>query len=77
MCGLLYLDDDYLMTEGIIMIGSFGNAGEKDRRHRRRHSIFLWSFCSRFVSKDCYIKNDLVRVRFVGLSFSLLSFEVL
>ena len=76
MCGLLYLDDYYLMTEGIIMIGSFGNAGEKDR-HRRRHSIFFWSFCSRFVSKDCFIKNDLVRVRFVGLSFSLLSFEVL
>ena len=64
------------MTEGIIMIGSFENAGEKDR-HRDRHSIFFWSFCFRFVSKDCYIKNDLVRVRFVGLSFSLLSFEVL
>ena len=75
MCGLLYFYDDYLMTEGIIMIGSFGNAGEKDR-HRQTFDFF-WSFCSRFVSKDCFIKNDLVRVRFVGLSFSLLSFEVL
>ena len=32
MCGLLYLDDYYLMTEGIIMIGSYENAREKDRR---------------------------------------------
>ena len=39
MCGLLYFYDDYLMTEGIIMIGSFGNAGEKDR-HRQTFDFF-------------------------------------
>ena len=75
MCGLLYFYDDYLMTEGIIMIVSFGNAGEKDRRHRQTFDFFGHFVC--FVSKGCFIKNDLVRVRFVGLSFSFVAFEVL